>query len=96
MVFVYESAVFVEASASERSPVFGYSRAYVVIPIAGTIMAAYSVARLAAAVRGEAPEDVAGAALALLVDRFSAYVTGTTVVVDGGLALHNWLPPPAG
>ncbi len=53
VVFVYESAVFVEASASERSPVFGYSRVYwyVVMPIAGTIMAAYSVARLVAAVR---------------------------------------------
>ena len=53
VVFVYESAVFVEASASERSPVFGYSRAYwyVVMPIAGTIMVAYSLARLVAAVR---------------------------------------------
>ena len=42
-----------EASASERSPVFGYSRAYwyVVMPIAGAIMVAYSVARLVAAVR---------------------------------------------
>ncbi len=39
------------------------------------------------------PEDVAGMALALLCDRFSAYVTGTTVVVDGGLALHNWIEP---
>jgi TRAP-type C4-dicarboxylate transport system permease small subunit len=56
VVFVYESAVFVVASASERSPVFGYSRAwwYVVMPIAGTIMAAYSATRLAAAVHGEA------------------------------------------
>jgi hypothetical protein len=33
-------------------------------------------------------------ALALLSERFSAYVTGTTVVVDGGLALHNWIEPP--
>jgi NAD(P)-dependent dehydrogenase (short-subunit alcohol dehydrogenase family) len=41
------------------------------------------------------PDDVAGMALALLCDRFSAYVTGTTVVVDGGIALHNWLEPPA-
>jgi NAD(P)-dependent dehydrogenase (short-subunit alcohol dehydrogenase family) len=41
------------------------------------------------------PEDIAGMALALLADRFSAYVTGTTVVVDGGLALHNWIEPPA-
>jgi NAD(P)-dependent dehydrogenase (short-subunit alcohol dehydrogenase family) len=40
------------------------------------------------------PEEIAGMALALLVDRFSAYVTGTTVVVDGGLALHNWIEPP--
>jgi NAD(P)-dependent dehydrogenase (short-subunit alcohol dehydrogenase family) len=40
------------------------------------------------------PEDIAGMALALLSDRFSAYVTGTTVVVDGGLALHNWIEPP--
>lgn len=41
------------------------------------------------------PEDVAGMAVALLADRFSAYVTGTTVVVDGGIALHNWIEPPA-
>ena len=40
------------------------------------------------------PEDIAGMAVALLADRFSAYVTGTTVVVDGGLALHNWIEPP--
>jgi NAD(P)-dependent dehydrogenase (short-subunit alcohol dehydrogenase family) len=40
------------------------------------------------------PEDIAGMALALLSDRFSAYVTGTTVVVDGGLDLHNWIEPP--
>ena len=40
------------------------------------------------------PEDIAGMAVALLSDRFSAYVTGTTVVVDGGLALHNWIDPP--
>ena len=53
VVFVYESAVFVEASASERSPVFGYSRAYwyAVMPLAGSIMVAYSIARLVAALR---------------------------------------------
>lgn len=39
------------------------------------------------------PEEIAGMALALLCDRFSAYVTGTTVVVDGGIALHNWIEP---
>ena len=37
-------------------------------------------------------EDMAGPALALLSDRFSAYVTGTTLAVDGGLALFNWIP----
>jgi NAD(P)-dependent dehydrogenase (short-subunit alcohol dehydrogenase family) len=40
------------------------------------------------------PEDVADMALALLSDRFSGYVTGTTVVVDGGIALYNWIPLP--
>lgn len=39
------------------------------------------------------PEDIAGTAIALLCDRFSAYVTGTTVAVDGGLALYNWIEP---
>jgi len=37
------------------------------------------------------PQDVAGMALAVLSERFAAYVTGTTVVVDGGIALHNWI-----
>ena len=39
------------------------------------------------------PEDIGAMAVALLCDRFSAYVTGTTVDVDGGLALHNWIEP---
>jgi 3-oxoacyl-[acyl-carrier protein] reductase len=38
------------------------------------------------------PADVADMAVALLCDRFSRYVTGTTVAVDGGLALYNWIP----
>src|SRR5919202_487034 len=42
-----------------------------------------------------APADIAAMAVALLSDRFAGYVTGTTVVVDGGLALHNWIDPPA-
>ena len=40
------------------------------------------------------PQEVAGMAVALLCDRFSAYVTGTTVIVDGGLALYNWIAAP--
>jgi len=42
------------------------------------------------------PEDIAAMTIALLCDRFSRYVTGTTVVVDGGLALYNWIPVHAG
>ena len=38
-------------------------------------------------------EDIAGMAVALLSERFSSYVTGVTVAVDGGLALHNWIEP---
>ena len=41
-------------------------------------------------------EDMANMALALLSDRFSGYVTGTTVAVDGGIALYNWIPLPHG
>jgi 3-oxoacyl-[acyl-carrier protein] reductase len=40
------------------------------------------------------PEDMANMAVALLSDRFSGYVTGTTVAVDGGIALYNWIPLP--
>ena len=39
-------------------------------------------------------EDMADMATALLCDRFSGYVTGTTVAVDGGIALYNWIPLP--
>ena len=38
------------------------------------------------------PADMAATALALLSDRFTPYVTGTTVAVDGGLDLYNWIP----
>jgi 3-oxoacyl-[acyl-carrier protein] reductase len=40
-------------------------------------------------------QDMADMALALLSDRFSGYVTGTTVAVDGGIALYNWIPLPS-
>ncbi len=39
------------------------------------------------------PEEVAAMALAVLSERFGAYVTGATVAVDGGIALHNWIEP---
>ena len=40
-------------------------------------------------------EDLAPMALAVLSNRLSAYVTGTAIVVDGGLSLTNWFDPPA-
>ena len=39
------------------------------------------------------PADVAAMAVAVLSQRFGAYVTGASVVVDGGIALHNWIDP---
>lgn len=41
-----------------------------------------------------APADVAAMALAVLSERFGAYVTGASIVVDGGLALYNWIDAP--
>ena len=38
-------------------------------------------------------DDLAPMALAVLSDRISGYVTGTSIVVDGGLALTNWFDP---
>jgi len=67
------------------------------IPGGGFNAAAAGVERLTACTalgRLGTPEEVAGTAVALLSDRFSSYVTGTTVVVDGGIALHNWIEPP--
>ena len=37
------------------------------------------------------PEDIAPMAVAILSEKYGAYVTGASVVVDGGLALYNWL-----
>jgi NAD(P)-dependent dehydrogenase (short-subunit alcohol dehydrogenase family) len=38
-------------------------------------------------------DEIADMALVLCADRFSRYVTGTTVVVDGGISLTNWIEP---
>ena len=40
------------------------------------------------------PADVAAIGVAILSERFGAYVTGTSVVVDGGMGLHNWIDQP--
>jgi NAD(P)-dependent dehydrogenase (short-subunit alcohol dehydrogenase family) len=41
------------------------------------------------------PADIAPMAVAILSEKYGAYMTGSTVVVDGGLALHNWLEASA-
>jgi hypothetical protein len=33
-------------------------------------------------------------ALAVLSNKVSAYVTGASIVIDGGLSLMNWFEPP--
>lgn len=38
------------------------------------------------------PADMAATAIAMLSDRLTPYVTGTTIAVDGGLDLYNWIP----
>ena len=37
------------------------------------------------------PADVAAISVAVLSERFGAYVTGASLVVDGGMALYNWI-----
>ena len=37
------------------------------------------------------PDDVAAMAIAVLSERFGRYVAGAEIVVDGGLALYNWI-----
>ena len=37
------------------------------------------------------PADIAPMAVAMLSEKYGAYMTGSTVVVDGGIALYNWL-----
>jgi 3-oxoacyl-[acyl-carrier protein] reductase len=37
------------------------------------------------------PADIAPMAVAILSEKYGAYMSGSTVVVDGGLALYNWL-----
>ena len=39
------------------------------------------------------PADIAPMAVAILSEKYGAYMTGATVVVDGGIALYNWIDP---
>jgi 3-oxoacyl-[acyl-carrier protein] reductase len=38
-------------------------------------------------------DDIANMTMAIMSDRFAGYVTGTTIEVDGGLGLFNWITP---
>jgi NAD(P)-dependent dehydrogenase (short-subunit alcohol dehydrogenase family) len=40
------------------------------------------------------PEDIAPMAVAILSEKYGAYMTGASVVVDGGIALYNWIEAP--
>jgi 3-oxoacyl-[acyl-carrier protein] reductase len=62
------------------------------IPGGGFDAGIASFAKMIPLGRTGTPEDIADMAVALLCDRFSRYVTGATVVVDGGLSLYNWIP----
>jgi 3-oxoacyl-[acyl-carrier protein] reductase len=62
------------------------------IPGGGFDAGIASFAKMIPLGRTGTPEDIADMAVALLCDRFSRYVTGATVVVDGGLSLCNWIP----
>ena len=62
------------------------------IPGGGFAADVSALEKMIALGRTGTPEDIASMTVALVSDRFSAYVTGTTVVVDGGLALYNWIP----
>jgi NAD(P)-dependent dehydrogenase (short-subunit alcohol dehydrogenase family) len=66
------------------------------IPGGGFVADVESLTRMIPLGRTGTPEDVADMAIALLCDRFSRYVTGTTVAVDGGIALYNWIPVRTG
>jgi NAD(P)-dependent dehydrogenase (short-subunit alcohol dehydrogenase family) len=62
------------------------------IPGGGSVVDMSTMERMIPLGRTGTPEDIAEMAVARLCDRFSAYVTRTTVAVDGGMALYNWLP----
>jgi NAD(P)-dependent dehydrogenase (short-subunit alcohol dehydrogenase family) len=62
------------------------------IPGGGFVADVASLTKMIPLGRTGTPEDVADMAVALLCDRFSRYVTGTTVAVDGGISLYNWIP----
>ena len=61
---------------------------------AGGFVADPALARHIPLGRLGAASDLAPMALAVLSNRISGYVTGASIVVDGGLSLTNWFEPP--
>jgi NAD(P)-dependent dehydrogenase (short-subunit alcohol dehydrogenase family) len=61
--------------------------------VTGGVVLDQSIAKSIALGRTGTPDDIAPMAIAVLSERFGRYVTGTTIVVDGGLALHSWFEP---
>jgi 3-oxoacyl-[acyl-carrier protein] reductase len=61
--------------------------------LTGGVVLDPAIARSTALGRTGTPDDIAPMAVAVLSESFGRYVTGTTIVVDGGLALHSWFEP---
>ena len=61
---------------------------------AGGFVASPELARHIPLGRLGSADDLAPMALAVLSNRTGGYVTGTSIVVDGGLSLTNWFDPP--
>jgi 3-oxoacyl-[acyl-carrier protein] reductase len=40
-------------------------------------------------------DDLAPMAIAVLSNKLAGYITGASIVIDGGMALTNWFEPPA-
>jgi len=51
-------------------------------------------ARAAAMRRIGAPEEIANTSVAVLSERYGSFVAGTTITVDGGISLFNWMAKP--
>jgi NAD(P)-dependent dehydrogenase (short-subunit alcohol dehydrogenase family) len=62
------------------------------IPGGGFVADVAALTKMVPLGRTGTPEDIADMAVALLCDRFSGYVTGITIAVDGGISLYNWIP----
>ncbi|MGY3482621.1 3-oxoacyl-[acyl-carrier protein] reductase [Bradyrhizobium sp. USDA 4011] len=61
---------------------------------AGGFVADPALAKHVALGRLGQADDLAPMALAVLSHKLSGYVTGASIVVDGGLSLTNWFAPP--